>query len=71
MSRGIRHPFSRALYEALEENKVLVTTLDGKTGIFDRKGKHISGDLYDADPEMCIWVGSKQVATSQRMSKQE
>ena len=70
MSRGIRHPFSRLLYEPVEENVVRVTDANGSTGLFDRNGRWISGDVYSADPELCIWLGSRQAAVSHRLSKQ-
>jgi hypothetical protein len=52
---GIRHPFSRALYEQDGEGHVLVT--DGeRSGRFRADGSWVSGELREADPQMCGWV---------------
>ncbi|MCP5181123.1 MAG: transposase [Pseudomonadales bacterium] len=55
MSRGMRHPFSRALYELDGDGNVLVT--DGeRQGTFDGWGRWISGELREADPQFCLWI---------------
>jgi hypothetical protein len=57
---GLRHPFSGALYEPLDDGKVLVS-LDGTSGVFARNGRWISGDLREADAHLCGWVGGPKV----------
>jgi len=59
-ARSTRHPFTHALYVRQPDGNVLVT--DGaKRGLFRRDGRWISGDLREADPQLCVWV-SAQVA---------
>ncbi len=53
---GLKHPFSGAIYEQDGEGHIRVTH-KGKTGLFHRSGQWISGDLLEADPQMCNWVG--------------
>ena len=59
--KGIVHPFSKALYEQDGNGNILVTHL-GTNGTFSIKGKYISGELRECDPQLCGWVGGPQVA---------
>lgn len=61
MSAGLRHPFSGALYEP-DAGTVKVTAKDGRSGHFAPDGRWLSGDLREADPQMCGWVGGPRVA---------
>lgn len=51
-----KHMISGHIYTRLEENRVQVSTPEGKTGIFDMEAEYISGDLKSADVHMCNWV---------------
>ena len=54
--RGLLHPFTKALYEQDGNGNVQVT--DGETiGVFTTNGQWISGELLEADPHLCGWVG--------------
>jgi hypothetical protein len=56
-ARSTRHPFTHALYEKQADGNVLVT--DGaKQGLFRPDGRWISGDLREADPQLCVWVSA-------------
>ncbi len=63
---GIHHPFTKALYERDGEN-ILVTDGD-RQGLFTDKGRWISGELRECDPQLCGWVAGPQVA-NHRMSE--
>ncbi|HCV00307.1 MAG TPA: hypothetical protein DGL25_03815, partial [Dehalococcoidia bacterium] len=39
----------------------LVTSRDGRTGLFTEGGVWINGDLGEADPHMCQWLAGKQL----------
>lgn len=66
---GIRHPFGGALYEQDGAGNILVTTADGsQSGLFTDKGKHISGELRECDPQLCGWVAGPIMA-NHRMSE--
>lgn len=59
-ARSTRHPFTHALYEKQPDGNVRVT--DGtRQGLFRPDGRWISGELREADPQLCVWV-SAQVA---------
>jgi hypothetical protein len=57
---GMLHPVSRALYEQDGHGHVRVT-LDGKAGLFRRDGSWIEGEIFEADPELCNWIGGPKV----------
>ena len=59
--RGIRHPFSKALYEQDGDGHVRVVEHDGRTGRFQSNGQWIDGELEEADPHLCGWVAGPQV----------
>ncbi|MGI9596087.1 MAG: transposase [Acidimicrobiales bacterium] len=58
---GIRHPFTRALYERDENGNILVT--DGeRQGRFTGEGRWLSGEIRECDPQLCGWVAGPQMA---------
>lgn len=52
---GLLHPYSGALYEQDGKGNILVTRGD-KSGLFKGDGRWISGELRQADPQLCNWV---------------
>jgi hypothetical protein len=64
---GIRHPFTRALYE-LDADGAIRVTLDGSSGRFTSEGRWISGELREADPQLCGWVGGPRVESNRTTS---
>lgn len=59
-SGGVLHPFTRALYERLGDDRVRVT-LGERTGVFRPDGTFIEGTLREADPQLCGWVGGPRL----------
>ena len=59
---GLRHPFTNALYEQDGHGNVRVITRDGQTGLFSTAGSWIEGDVFEADPQLCGWIGGPKVA---------
>lgn len=58
---GMIHPFTNALYEQDGNGNVRVA-LKGKVGLFTADGRYIEGDIHEADPQLCGWVGGPKVA---------
>ena len=52
------HPFdTEALYQVDEDGNIRVSR--GNTvGIFTAQGIHLAGELKQADPQLCVWVGN-------------
>lgn len=63
----LRHPFSGHIYSALDNGRVGVEK-NGQSGVFDRYGAWLSGDIRAADAEMCRWVGTHNDALPSRHS---
>ena len=57
----LRHPLSGAVYERVAERQVRVTARDGRSGLFTDEGERIEGDLGQVDPNMCDWIGGRQL----------
>ena len=55
---SMTHPFDRdTLYQCDEDGNIRLTN-GNSVGIFTRWGQHISGDIKQADPQLCNWVGN-------------
>lgn len=67
--RSIRHPLSGALYDLAANGVIRVTGYDGKTGLFRTDGTYISGDLYFADPHLCVWIGGRDLPSRHREAR--
>ena len=35
--------------------------LEDKVGLFHRDGEWIEGELFEADPELCNWIGGPKL----------
>jgi hypothetical protein len=60
--RTIKHPLSGAIYDLEADGTVRVTATDGRTGKFDKNGVWIAGDVKQADPHLCLWIGGKELS---------
>jgi hypothetical protein len=58
--RTIRHPLSGAVYDLTERGTVLVSK-DGRTGEFTDQGVWLDGEIRQADPHLCLWIGGRQL----------
>jgi hypothetical protein len=63
--RSIRHPLSGALYDLQGDGTVRVEK-DGKSGTFRADGSYVSGEIYGADPQMCLWLGGRELISRAR-----
>jgi hypothetical protein len=57
---GQRHPFSQHMYEQDGNGNVLVSDGD-RSGLFRADGSWISGEIFEADPQMCGWIAGPKV----------
>ena len=56
-----RHPMSGHIYERAGENLVHIIEESGNVSVFDESGNWIEGEMTQADPHLCMWVGGPQV----------
>jgi len=59
--RTIRHPLSGGTYDLQEDGTIRVVDRDGRVGVFDKTGTWLSGDVRQADPHLCLWIGGKEL----------
>jgi hypothetical protein len=59
---GLRHPFTRELYEQDGQGNIRVVAPDGRVGLFAPDGTWIDGDVFEADPQLCGWISGPKVA---------
>lgn len=62
MAGGVRHPYSRDLYEPDGQGRVRVTRVDGEVGYYTPQGRWLAGAKFDADPHLCGWVSAPRNA---------
>ena len=60
----LQHPLNGWVYEAIDNDEVLVTTPKGQTGRFTVNADWIEGELTDANPHLCLWVAGRQLPAS-------
>jgi hypothetical protein len=66
---SLTHPFdSDSLYELMGDGNIRVSK-DSAEGVFSPAGVHLSGEIREADPQVCNWVSNvpnpaTQLATS-------
>lgn len=66
----LQHPLSGAVYEREAEGRVRVTAVDGRSGLFTDAGERIDGDLGQVDPNMCDWIGGRQLDGTEAVPSQ-
>lgn len=66
---GIRHPLNpKALYTADSDGTVLVT-MGTRWGRFRKDGCWLEGTIFEADPELCLWVSAPRPTGHHRISR--
>jgi hypothetical protein len=60
VSHGLRHPFTRALYE--RDGDGIIVREGERWGRFTARGQWIDGDVREADPHLCGWVAGRPIA---------
>jgi len=66
---AIRHPLNpNAYYQGCGDGTVRVT-MGRRWGRFGSDGRHIEGTLFEADPELCLWVAAPRPADHHRISR--
>jgi len=56
----IRHPLSGVVYDLAADGTVVLEK-DGKTGRFTTRGQYLEGEIKQADPQLCGWIGGVQL----------
>lgn len=55
---SMTHPFDPETLYVLDEDGNIRVTRGNSVGVFTNEGVHLSGDLKQADPQLCVWIGN-------------
>lgn len=55
---SLTHPFDPETLYQMDEDGNIRLTRGNSVGVFTRWGVHLSGDIQQADPQLCNWVGN-------------
>ena len=59
--RGLTHPYTGALYDNTEDDKIVVTLVSGESGVFDKRGVWRHGEVRECDRVFAMWVAGEQL----------
>jgi hypothetical protein len=65
--RAIKHPLSGAIYDLQNDGTIRVEK-DGEAGIFRADGTYVSGEIFFADPHLCVWIGGRELPSRHRQA---
>lgn len=66
---SIRHPLNPNAYYADNGDGSVRVTMGTRWGRFGPNGRYIEGSLFEADPELCVWVASPRPTAHHRISR--
>jgi hypothetical protein len=66
---AIRHPLIPNAYYVADDDGAVRVTMGTRWGRFDGNGKHLEGTLFEADPELCVWVAAPRPSGHHRISR--
>ena len=66
---SIRHPLNPGAYYVDNGDGTVMVTMGLRSGRFAPDGRHIEGTLFEADPEMCVWVAAPRPSGHHRISR--
>jgi hypothetical protein len=66
---SIRNPWNPKAYYLGDEDGTVRVTMGTRWGRFRADGGYIEGTLFEADPEMCVWVASPRPTAHHRISR--
>ena len=66
---AIRHPSTPNAIYYLDDSGSITVTQGSRWGRFTNWGEHIDGPLFEADPELCVWVGTPRPKGHHRISR--
>ena len=55
---SMTHPFETDVLYQVDDDGNIRLTRGNSVGVFTRWGVHLSGDIKQADPQLCNWVGN-------------
>ena len=66
---SIRNPWNPNAYYLGDRDGTVRVTMGTRWGRFQADGRYIEGTLFEADPELCVWVASPRPKAHHRISR--
>lgn len=66
---SIRHPLNPNAYYADNGDGTVHVTMGTRWGRFTPNGRYLEGTLFEADPELCVWVSAPRPSSHHRISR--
>ncbi len=66
---SIRHPLNPNAYYADNGDGTVHVTMGTRWGRFTPSGQYVEGTLFEADPELCVWVAAPRPSSHHRISR--
>lgn len=66
---SIRHPLNPNAYYADNGDGTVHVAMGTRWGRFMPNGQYVEGTLFEADPELCVWVSSPRPSSHHRISR--
>ena len=66
---AIRHPLIPTAFYVGDGDGIVRVTMGTRWGRFRRDGRYVEGTLFEADPELCVWVSAPRPTSHHRISR--
>lgn len=66
---SIRHPLVPNAFYTDNGDGTVYVAMGTRWGRFTPDGRHVEGTLFEADPELCVWVAAPRPASHHRISR--
>ena len=66
---AIRHPLNPNAYYVDNGDGTVRVTMGTRWGRFAANGRYVEGTLFEADPELCVWVSAPRPTSHHRISR--
>jgi len=66
---SIRHPLNPNAYYGDNGDGTVHVTMGTRWGRFTPSGRYLEGTLFEADPELCVWVAAPRPSSHHRISR--
>lgn len=66
---AIRHPLNPSACYVDNGDGTVRVTMGTRWGRFEPNGRYVEGTLFEADPELCVWVAAPRPTSHHRISR--
>ena len=66
---AIRHPLNPNAFYVGDGDGTVRVTMGTRWGRFEANGRYVEGTLFEADPELCVWVSAPRPSSHHRISR--